>query len=101
MEDIGNLQQRWLYSLYKRMNFVQRTVTMSRPVVIEALWIQILTLFLHDICTLLQTYNIPDEPIINVNQAPSKYVPTSSVTMAEKNFKHVVKQGAVISVLSH
>ena len=83
------------------MNFVQRTVTMSRPVVIEALWIQILTLFLHDICTLLQTYNIPDEPIINVNQAPSKYVPTSSVTMAEKNFKHVVKQGAVISVLSH
>ena len=26
----------WLYSLYKRMNFVRRTVTTSRPVVTEA-----------------------------------------------------------------
>ena len=49
---------------------------------------------MHDICTLVQTYNIPDELIINVDQTPSKYVPTSSVTMAEKNFKHVPKQGA-------
>ena len=31
----------WLYSLYKRMNFVQRTGTTSRPVVTEALWIKI------------------------------------------------------------
>ena len=27
----------WLYSLYKKTNFVQRTVTTSRPVVTEAL----------------------------------------------------------------
>ena len=61
----------WPYSLYKRMNFVRRTVTTSRPVVTEALWIEIRTLFLPDICTLLQTYNIPDE-LINVDQTPSK-----------------------------
>ena len=60
----------------------------------EALWIEIWTLFLHDICTLVQTYNIPDGLVINVDQTPSKYVPTSSVTMAEKNSKHVQKQGA-------
>ena len=66
------------------MNFVQRTVTTSKPVVTEALWIEIRTLFLHGICTLVQTYNIPDELIINVHQTPSKYVATSSFTMAEK-----------------
>ena len=51
----------------------------------EALRIEILTLFLHNICTLVQTYSIPDELIKNVNQTPSEYVPISSVTMAEKN----------------
>ena len=84
----------WLYCLYKRMNFVRRTVTTSRPVVTEALWIEIRTLFLHNICTLVQTYNIPDELIINADHTPSNYVPTSSVTMAEKICKHVPKQGA-------
>ena len=43
---------------------------------------------------MVQTYNIPDELIININQTPSEYVPTSSVTMAEKNLKPVSKQGA-------
>ena len=82
----------WLYSLYKRRNFVWRTT--SRPVLTEALWIEIRTLFLHNICTLVQIYNIPDELIINIDQTPSKYVPISNVTMTEKNSKHVRKQGA-------
>ena len=65
-------------------------MTTSRPFVTEALLIEIWTLFLHNICTLVQqTYNIPDELIINVDQTLSKYMPTSSVTTAEKNSKHV------------
>ena len=69
-------------------------MTTSRPFVTEALLIEIWTLFLHNICTLVQqTYNIPDERIINVDQTPSKYMPTSSVTMAKKS-EHVPKQGA-------
>ena len=58
----------------------------------EALWTEILTLFLPDICTLVQTYSILDGLIINVNQTTSRYVPISSVTMAEKKSKHVPKQ---------
>ena len=84
----------WLYSLYKKMNFVRRTVTTSRLVVTEALWIEIWTLLLHGICTLVKTYNIPDELIINADQTASKYVPTSSVIIAEKDSMHVAKQGA-------
>ena len=76
------------------MKFIQRTVTVSRSVVTEASWIEIWILFLHNICTLVQTYNIPDELIINVNQTTSKHVLTSSVTMAKKNPKHVPKHGA-------
>ena len=56
-----------LYSFYKRMNFVRRIMTKSRPVVTEALWIEIRTSFLHGICTLVQTHNIPYELIINVD----------------------------------
>ena len=69
-------------------------MTISRLVVTEALWIEIRKLSLHDICTLVQTYNIPDELITIVDQTPSKYVATSSVTMVEKNSKHVPNQGA-------
>ena len=49
---------------------------------------------MHNICTLVQIYNIPDELILNIDQTPSKYVPISNVTMTEKNSKHVRKQGA-------
>ena len=76
------------------MNFVGRTVTTLRQVATETLWIKMWTLFLHNILALVQTYDIPDELIINVDQTPSKYVPTSSVSMAEKNSKHVAKQRA-------
>ena len=69
-------------------------MTTSRPVVTEALWIEIRKLSLHDICTLVQTCNIPDELITNVDQTPSKYVATCNVTMVEKNSKHVPNQGA-------
>ena len=69
-------------------------MTTSRAVVTEALWTEIRTLFLHDICTLVQTYNITDELIINGNQTTSKHMPTSGVTMAEKNSEHVLKQRA-------
>ena len=83
------------------MNFVGKTVTTSRPVVTEALWIEIWTLFLRNICTLVQTYNIPNELIINVDQTPSKYMPTSNVTMAEKNPSMCQSKELMISVLSH
>ena len=90
----------WLYSLYKKMNFVRRTVTVSRPVVTVALRIEIRTLFLHDIWTLVQTYNIPDELIINVDQIPSKYVPTSIITMQKKIPSMCRRKELMISVLS-
>jgi hypothetical protein len=37
-------------------------------------------------------HKIPDELIINVDQTPSKYVPTENVTMTEKNSKHIPRK---------
>ena len=76
------------------MNFARRPVTISRPIVTEALWIEILT-FLHDICTLVQTYNVPDELTINVDQTPFKICANFQYHRGRK------KSQACAEVLSH
>ena len=38
-------------------------------------------------------YSIPDELILNIDQTPSKYVQTESVTMAKIGSKHVSRKG--------
>ncbi|PFX26609.1 hypothetical protein AWC38_SpisGene8728 [Stylophora pistillata] len=37
---------------------------------------------------------IPDELILNVDQTPSRFVPTDNVTIAEKSSKHVSRKGS-------
>ena len=87
----------WVQSLYKRMNFTRRIVTTSRPIVTKSLWIETRTQFLHDIAHAVANYDIPNELIINVDQTPSKYVPTESVTMTEKNSKHISVTTKILS----
>lgn len=90
-----------LVFLYKRKNFVGRTLIMSRPAVTQALWVETKTLFLNDTCTFVQTYNIADELRINVEQALSEYVPNSSVNMSEKIPSMSQSKGLMISMPSH
>ena len=49
---------------------------------------------LHKIVSACIEHNIPYELVIDVDQTPSKYVATDKITMAEKNSRHVSKQGA-------
>lgn len=49
-------------------------------------------LFSHDICTYTSEYYIPDELVKDMDQTPTKYLATSSVTMAGKNTKLMPKQ---------
>ena len=83
------LTRSWLRSLYQRMKFSRRAVTTSRPVVTKSLWIEVRSQFLHDISQEVLEYGIPDELIININQTPSKFVPTENITMNSKGEKHV------------
>lgn len=83
----------WVQSLYTRMGYTRRMVTTSRPVITRALWLETRDRFLNEIAEAVATYNIPDQLIINVDQTPSKFVPTENVTMAEKNSQHVANKG--------
>ena len=66
------------------MGYTRRMVTTSRPVITRALWLETRDGFLNEIAEAVATYNIPDQLIINVDQTPSKFVPTENVTMAKK-----------------
>ena len=60
----------------------------------RSLWEKINTQCLHDIASAVRTYKIPDELILNPDQALSKYVPTTSVTIAEKRTARIpVRKG--------
>ena len=83
----------WLQSLYSRMNMSRRMVTTSRPIVTSSLWEEVRTQFHNDIASAVLKYNIPDELILNIDQTPSKFVPTENVTMAETGSKHVSRKG--------
>ena len=82
----------WIQSLYKRMYMSRRMVTTSRPIVTAFLWEEVRTQFHNDIASAVIKYNIPDELILNIDQTPSKYVPTENATMAVTGSKHVSRQ---------
>ena len=84
----------WLRSLYKRMNLTRRLVTASRPAITKAAWLEVKAKFLHDILCAVVEDSIPDELVINVDQTPSKFVPTDNVTMVEKGSRHVSRKGS-------
>ena len=73
----------WVQSLYSRMNMSRRMVTPSRPIVTSSLWEEVGTQFHNDIASALLKDNIPHEFILNIDQTPSKSVPTENVTMTE------------------
>ena len=76
------------------MKSTRRIVTTSRPAITKATWLEVKATFLHDIVPTIVEDEIPDELILNVDQTPSKFVPTDNVTMAEKSSKHVSRKGS-------
>ena len=75
------------------MDFSQRAAPASRPIITWSLWEEINTQYLHEIALAVRTYNIPDELIMNADQTPSKYVPTTNVTIAEQGTAHIPVRG--------
>jgi len=68
-------------------------------IISKATWLEVHATFLHDIASAIVKDEIPDEPILNVDQTPSKFVPTDNVTMAEKSSKHIQKRKGRIPTL--
>ena len=65
----------WAKSLFKRMGFVKRACTTSRPDIPASARKEAELIFHHQITTLKEKHQIPSSLIINIDQTPSKYAP--------------------------
>ena len=88
-----NVTRGWINYLYKRTNMVRRMVTTSRPKITPSIWEETRFIFLEEVAQAVSCHDIPDELIINVDQTPSKFVPTDNVTMAVRGTKHIPRTG--------
>ena len=76
-------------SLFRRMGFVKRASTTSRPEIPYGARKEAELIFHHDIAYKVEKFQIPESLIINIDQTLSKFAPASSRTLAKKNSKHV------------
>ena len=92
------LTQSWVKSLYQRMKFSRRAAATSRAVISRSLWNKIMSQFLNEISQKVLLHSIPDELIINADQAPPKSVATDNITIAAKGQKHILKRSIIFTV---
>ena len=85
---------RWVKSLFARMNFVKRKKTSSKVDIPDKARKEIGFLFLHEIVTRVEKHNIPRELILNIDQAPLKYVPVGNETLTPRGETSVAIKGS-------
>ena len=85
---------RWAKSLFSRMNFVKRRKTFSKVDIPDGARKEIEFLFLHEIVSVVEKYDIPSALIINIDQTPLKYVPVGNETLAPKGKTSVTIEGS-------
>ena len=75
------------------MNCSRKAASTSRPMIIWSLWEKTNSQYLHDIASVVWTFNILDVLILNTDQTPSKYVPKTNVTMPEQGTAQMPVRG--------
>ena len=86
---------RWAKSLFSRMNFVRQRKTSSKVYIPDGARKETEFLYVHEIVSKVEKYDIPSALVVNIDQTPSKYVPVGNESMTEKG-KHSVKtEGSV------
>ena len=92
---VGNIDvdsSSWAKSLFKRMGFVRRIKTSSKVSIPDGARKEIEFLFHHEIVSLIEEHDISCSMIINIDQTPLKYVPTSNFNLAAKGSTTVTMQ---------
>ena len=79
----------WAQSLFRRMGYKRRFGTTSKVSIPDKARNEIELIFMHNIVQKVEKYNISHSLILNADQTPSKYGPTASYTLIEKNSKSV------------
>ena len=85
---------RWTKSLFTRMNFVKRRKTSSKVDIEGETRKKTEFIFLHDITSKVEKYNIPFVLIININQIPLKYIPAGNETLTTLGKHSVTIKGS-------
>ena len=80
---------RWAKSLFSRMNLIKRRKTSPKVDIPDGARKEIRFLYLHEIVSKVETYDIPSALDVNIDQALLKFVPVDNETMAAKG-KHSV-----------
>ena len=84
----------WAKSLFQRMGFVRRQATTSKVQISEEVRQDIQLTFNHSIVSKIEKYKIPPSMVINLDQTPSKFVPSCNKTLAQKGSKTVAIAGS-------
>ena len=84
----------WTKSLFRRMGFVRRGKTVSKPEIPQRAKNEAALILQHQIVDLVEKYQIASLMLINIDQTPLKYAPVSNQTMAQKRSKHVAIEGS-------
>ena len=74
----------WARSLFQRMGYVRRAGTTAKVPITDDLKKEIELTYLHGIVNIIEKYNIPPSLVLNLDQTPSKFVPGSRSTLANK-----------------
>ena len=84
----------WAQSLFQRMDFKKRMRTTGKVEILEGARKEAELLYLHNIVTIVEKYEIPHSLIMNLDQTPLKYIPAMNHTMAKQNSKSVSIAGS-------
>ena len=84
----------WAQSLFRRMGFKKRMQTTGKVEIPEGARKEAELLYLHNIVTIVEKYEIPHSLIMNLGQTPLKYIPEMNQTMAKQNSKPVSIAGS-------
>ena len=74
----------WAQSLFQRMDFKKRMRTTGKVEILEGARKEAELLYLHNIVTIVEKYEILHSLIINLDQTPLKYIPVMNHTMAKQ-----------------
>ena len=93
LEHIDLDSSSWAKSLFKRIGFARRMKTTGKVEIPEGARNEAELLYLRNVVALVEEHEIPPELVMNLDQAPLKYVPVSHHTMAKKGAKSVAIAG--------
>ena len=84
----------WVQSLFRRMGFKKRMRTAGKVEIPEGARKEAELLYLHNIVTIVEKYEIPHSLIMNLDQTPLKYIPAINHTLTKQNSKSVSIAGS-------